>query len=541
MSKGGGQGSFAQMQEPGLGMDMGGFGGGGPQPFTGYTPPQTQPIQMEEPVPLGIADNLNTGFIPHSPNNAFGGPGKTVIGGEGLIPQLQPISQPIASPQPQPRLGIGDPSNPMLQELRPLPQPGGFGAAMERFNNLSQRDRERLGDLRVGDIFGSGPQRVTDIRTQGPESLPRLEDQMRIDQVGETPRPQFIEYEASGPARPDPLNGVDLNRFSGGLGSKGGRSNPYQTDGIVPPVMRGQPLPGRRQFDPIDQPIPRVVNPPRTSRYTEADYSNAEAQAREILGLPPKSGGRVYAGGTPNFNEGTGEYRTGGIKPPRGPVKLEPIKMQPMPMPFEPVISDGPDFRPPPERMELPQPIPDYMLEDIESRGTVGPGGGARGRTGSFRDAIREFRDEFRYQPMPRRQPPTFGPPRNFPFPMPRPPRMPPRQPPRMPGRNTQFQMPFFGSPYGQMNPYAGQFSGYGVPSNMFSFAQPHYQPYVPPPPQSSAPPVMQLPPGQGGNQAFSGAPAAYTPPPSVSFGGGYGGIGGFGRYNLGLAGSQLR
>ena len=26
MSKGGGQGSFAQMQEPGLGMDMGGFG-----------------------------------------------------------------------------------------------------------------------------------------------------------------------------------------------------------------------------------------------------------------------------------------------------------------------------------------------------------------------------------------------------------------------------------------------------------------------------------------------------------------------------------
>lgn len=459
MSKGGGQGSFAQMQEPGMSMDMSGFGGGvdylggsnsfnesfNPGPYQDTIAPQPQPFDAgllspqdnrqgmpSLPPQGGLSDNI-TGFIPYSPDNASGGPGRTVIGGEGL-----------------------------LQELRPLPQPGGFGAAMERFNNLSQRDRERLGDLRVGDIFGSGPQRVTDIQTQGPESLPRLEELMRMNEV-------------SGPAGPDPLSGVDLNRFSGGLGSKGGRSNPYQTDGIVPPVMRGQPLPGRFQFDPIDQPIPRVVNPPRTSRYTEADYSNAEAQAREILGLPPKSGGRVFAGGTPNFDERTGEYRTGGIKPPRGPVKLEPIKMQPM--------------------------------------------------------------------PMPRREPPVFGPPRNFPFPMPRPPRMPPRQPPRMPGRNTQFQMPFFGSPYGQMNPYAGQFSGYGVPSNMFSFAQPHYQPYVPPPPAQSAPPVMQLPPGQGGNQVFSGAPVAYTPPAPVAFGGGFGGqgIGGFGRYNLGLAGRQFR
>lgn len=441
MSKGGGQGSFAQMQEPGMGMDMGGFGGGGPQPFTGYTPPQTQPIQMEEPVPLGIADNLNTGFIPSRSNDSV-------------------VTNMVT----------GDGQGPRATNIQPMPMP---------------------------------------LVNHGPESF---------------------------------------DRFSGGLGSKGGRSNPYQTDGIVPPTMRGQPLPGRRQFDPIDQPIARSdPAPQRTSRFTDAEHSAAEAQAREILGLPPKGGGRVYAGGTPYFNEGTGEYRTGGIKPPRGPVKLQPIKMQPMP--FEPVLSDGPDFRPPPipdmpptppRRIDVPA-IPDEMLEDIQSRGTVGPGGGTRGRTGSFRDAIREFRDEFRYQPMPRREPPIFGPPRNFPFPMPRPPRMPPRQPPRMPGRNTQFQMPFFGSQYGRMNPYQGQFSGYGVPSNMFSFAQPHYQPYVPPPPQPSPPPVMQLPPGQGGNQVFSGAPVAYTPPPPVSFGGGYSGIGGFGRYNLGLAGSQLR
>lgn len=123
--------------------------------------------------------------------------------------------------------------------------------------------------------------------------------------------------------------------------------------------------------------------------------------------------------------------------------------------------------------------------------------------------------------------------PRSFPFQMP--PRMPPQIPyrrPSIPGMNTQFQMPSFGRSYGQMNPYAGQFSGYGVPSNMMSFAQPHYQAYTPgsftPPQQTrytpTAPPAMQLPPGMG----------------APTFGGGYGGIGGFDRYNLGLAYDQL-
>tara|TARA_S200002703_G_scaffold123093_1_gene109031 strand:- start:336 stop:650 length:315 start_codon:yes stop_codon:yes gene_type:complete len=96
---------------------------------------------------------------------------------------------------------------------------------------------------------------------------------------------------------------------------------------------------------------------------------------------------------------------------------------------------------------------------------------------------------------------------------------------PSIPGMNTQFQMPSFGSTYGQMNPYAGQFSGYGVPSNIFSFAQPHYQPYVPQA-YTPPPPAMQLPPGQGSD--------AFT----AGFGGQ--GIGGFGRYNLGLARRQF-
>lgn len=196
----------------------------------------------------------------------------------------------------------------------------------------------------------------------------------------------------------------DLARVNAGLGSKGGRLNPYQTDGIVPPPA------------------------------------------------PPQS-------------------------------DIGPMPLKPQPMPID-------RFLP-----QLEQPVP-FKGGPVETRVKPLP-------------------------TMPPRQAPIFAPPRSFPFPMP--PRI-PSMPPRMPGRNRQFQMPFFGSSYGRMNPYAGQFSGYGVPSNIFGFAQPHYQPYVPPPPP---PPVMQLPPDQGGSQMF---------------GGGFGGqgIGGFGRYNLGLANRQF-
>lgn len=84
---------------------------------------------------------------------------------------------------------------------------------------------------------------------------------------------------------------------------------------------------------------------------------------------------------------------------------------------------------------------------------------------------------------------------------------------------------------------------GYGVPSNVSGFGQPHYQPYSPPtfaPPPSYAappaytppPPVMQLPPGTGMPTFYGGGSQG---PATIG-----GGIGGFGRYNLGLAGSQL-
>ena len=180
--------------------------------------------------------------------------------------------------------------------------------------------------------------------------------------------------------------------------------------------------------------------------------------------------------------------------------------------------------------------------------------------------------------------------------------------------RNTQFRMPSFGPSYGMINPYQGQFSGYGVPSNIASFEQPNYQPFVPPAanPPSGDPPSMVLPPEGGDGTAppadggVAGTPPAddgavqtvsdttapvtdaatteqavdpyasvtyeatplppidggYTPiyqpqptyvpyrpmpmPTYNPYGSGqfmqdYGGIGGFGRYDLGLAGRQYR
>jgi hypothetical protein len=214
------------------------------------------------------------------------------------------------------------------------------------------------------------------------------------------------------------------------------------------------------------------------------------AQAREILGIPsgdqpqptknneprltagikPQPSDRAYAGGTPNFDERTGQYRQ---------------------QPFMPrSYNDG--------RMGYRSP-PQY--------------GG--------------------YRPPPR--PPVYGQQR-FPFPYGQ---------PRIPGRNTQFNMPFMPQSYGRMNPYAGQFGGYGVPSNVFGFGQPHYQPYAPPtyapppaytpppPVYTPPPPVMQLPPGTGMPTFYGGGSQG---PATIG-----GGIGGFGRYNLGLAGSQLR
>ena len=352
MSKGGGQGSFAQMQEPGLGMDMGGFGGG-PQPAPAFERPQM--------------------------DNRMG------------MPSFNP--EPI-------------------------------------------------------------------MRTQGPDSI------------------------------------------SGGLGSKGGRFNPYQTDSIVPPGQtaglpnqfqppqgesrRGYIEPGRPDLN-MGLPTPPIALPIVAPGVDPKLDSQPIADA-----VQPPVGGTMYdAGGNPNFDERTGQFETGGIKPLREPVKLEPIKAMP----------------------DINLPTSQEVQDGMGGRGGINPGG-------MYSNPRPPFMPGPRPPFMPGPRPPVFGPPRNFPLPMPRP------RPPRIPGRNTQFQMPFFGSQYGRMNPYAGQFSGYGVPSNMFSFAQPHYQPYVPPPPQPSAPPVMQLPPGQGSD--------AFT----AGFGGQ--GIGGFGRYNLGLARRQF-
>ena len=531
MSKGGGQGSFAQMQgaenqygSPRLeAMDMGGFGGGGPHsqllPFQehvtpvgnsqnfssgiggkgGQLAPQNQgpgSYMGNELVPLDrnpsmingdpIASDL-TGFIPGGDNLSTRL--DDVIGGEGLLYQLQPIDQPVPNPQPQPRLGIGDPSNPMLQELRPLPRSGGFEGAMGRFNNLTTSQRERLGDLGIDDIFGSGAQRATNIQTQGPESMPRPDELFGSRRAGETSMPAppimtggpvapgFTPVLRSGVMPGTVMDGGGAFGSGQGASASSGRTNLSE----VFNQNRGRLDDFSRQANEMRQ--DRYSPPRATPRFSDEEHSRALTQAREILGIPsggqpqpaknneprltagikPQPSDRVYAGGTPNFDERTGQYR-----------------QQPsMPRSY----NDG--------RMGYRSP-PQY--------------GG--------------------YRPPPR--PPVYGQQR-FPFPYGQ---------PRTPGRNTQFNMPFMPQSYGRMNPYAGQFGGYGVPSNVFGFGRPHYQPYAPPtyapsPAYTPPPPAMQLPPGTGMPTFYGGGSQG---PATIG-----GGIGGFGRYNLGLAGSQLR
>lgn len=76
---------------------------------------------------------------------------------------------------------------------------------------------------------------------------------------------------------------------------------------------------------------------------------------------------------------------------------------------------------------------------------------------------------------------------------------------------NTQFRMPSFGPSYGTISPYTGGFSGYGVPSNIYGFEQPHYEPYTPP---ADPPPTMVLPPeGGDGTEPPADGGVAGTPP----------------------------
>ena len=457
MSKGGGQGSFAQMQEPGMGMDMGGFGGGVPQ----TQPFNDQIVRMDnqretniQPMPMPLMQN-------QGPDNIGGG-----LGSKGGL----------AMQAPQQQLGFGS-SGPAMQ----APQFSSPFVA-QRQQQIAQRQQATGFDNPLLSQIALNNSR----RNQGLEQAP----------IGGMPE----GFAAT------PNSALGLN---------------YTMEGVA----------GNNMFIYDQQTGER-----RTVKTEDVPANNPGVKFPEL----------VYAGGNPNFDERTGEYRTGGIKPPRGPVKLQPIKMQPLPVDLESRGTVGPRF---------PNPDAPFgmgskggrgggrgMASGIGGkggRGGINPGGmyspggmydriSAGGnpnfneRTGRYRSPQYDPRPPF----IPGPRPPVFGPPRPA------------------PGRNTQFQMPFFGSQYGRMNPYAGQFSGYGVPSNMFSFAQPHYQPYVPPSYQPP-PPSMQLPPGQGdpslnypqntGDQLFSGGGFR------GGYGGGYGGIGGFGRYNLGLAGSQLR
>ena len=429
MSKGGGQGSFQQMQEPGMGMDMGGFGGGGPQP--------AMPFQQHV-TPVGNSQNFSSG-----------------IGGKGG--QLAPQNQ--------------GPGSYMGNELVPLtdgpvaPPPG---------MPLVSNDSERFNRIRD---FLPQPQPIT-YGNETTDRMMRENPPQRIQPVTGGPvAPSFTPVLRSGVMPVTVMDGGGAFGSGQGTSASSGRTNLSE----VFNQNRGRLDDFSRQANEMRQ--DRYSPPRATPRFSDEEHSRALTQAREILGIPsggqpqpaknneprltagikPQPSDRVYAGGTPNFDERTGQYR-----------------QQPsMPRSY----NDG--------RMGYRSP-PQY--------------GG--------------------YRPPPR--PPVYGQQR-FPFPYGQ---------PRTPGRNTQFNMPFMPQSYGRMNPYAGQFGGYGVPSNVFGFGQPHYQPYAPPtyapsPAYTPPPPVMQLPPGTGMPTFYGGGSQG---PATIG-----GGIGGFGRYNLGLAGSQLR
>lgn len=438
MSKGGGQGSFQQMQEPGMGMDMGGFGGGGPQPAMPFQQPVT---------PVGNSQDFSSG-----------------IGGKGgqLAPQNQgPGSYMGNEPVPQRATNI------QTQGPESMPTPG---------MPLMSNDSERFN--RIYDFL---PQRQPQPITYANETTDRM--------MRENP-PQRIQPVTGGPVAPPftPVLRSEVLPFSvmdGGnaFGSGQGTSAPSGRTNLSEAFNQNQ-----ERFDDFIRQANEMrqdrYSPPRaTPRFSDEEHSRALTQAREILGTPsggqrqpaknneprltagikPQPSDRVYAGGTPNFDERTGQYRQ---------------------QPFMPrSYNDG--------RMGYRSP-PQY---------------------GGYRSPPR---------------PPVYGQQR-FPSPYGQ---------PSIPSRNTQFNMPFMPQSYGRMNPYADQFGGYGVPSNMFSFAQPQYQPYAPPtyapaPAYTPPPPVMQLPPGTGMPTFYGGGSQG---PATIG-----GGIGGFGRYNLGLAGSQLR
>jgi hypothetical protein len=495
MSKGGGQGSAQQMQQ--TGFDMGGFGGGMPPPPGGFGDGSG-----------GFSGQQEQTFVGSSGNNQEFTDQLTPSGAGGFAMQA-----------PQQQLGFG--SGPAMQAPQ---QQLGFGSGF-----AMQAPQQQLG-------FGSGPamqapqfsspfavqrqqqiaQRQQQIAQLPPEVKQALSQQRPVmegrqfDNRVQANRPAFINLQPTNSDSPL-LSQIALNNFRRNQGLE------QAPIGGMPEGFSATPNPALGMNYTSD-----AVVGDSMFIYDQQTGERRTVKTEDVPALPASTGmpspklgtGTMFSGGNSNFDERTRQYRramefTGGYRPPS---------------PTQPVVDPSSGIR--------------------MGMGSKGGRGGGRGMSSGI--AGKGGRDDRVYaggnpnfdERTGRYRSPPFNPGGDKYYPLPVVEQ--PRRTPSIPSRNTQFQMPYFGSPYGRMKPYEGRFSGYGVPTNMLSFAQPHYQPYVPRS-YSPPPPSMSLPPGENG-------PLMQFPPSQNSstfgggrFAGGYGGIGGFGRYNLGLAGSQLR
>jgi hypothetical protein len=218
-----------------------------------------------------------------------------------------------------------------------------------------------------GGFFGGFRPRLRRRRRQRP-------DFSRFSKQFETLESKIRELQEQLAARqgatpmPDPVMDVPEPRV-GTLGGPGFGEFPLGTAGPRSiPTSIGNMGPGRIQIPNIDvEAIKQRIadmnigmgRPVKSLPTQDVGGRKKLRKPPSISRLPNDMLDAVDDRGVPIFG-GRGDLMPPPTKLPRVPARLEPIKMQPLPLPGG-------------ERIDLPR-IPDEILRDVQSRGTVGPG-----------------------------------------------------------------------------------------------------------------------------------------------------------------------
>ena len=187
--------------------------------------------------------------------------------------------------------------------------------------------------------------------------IAELQEQLAARQAA-TPMPDPV-MDVAGP-RIGTMGGPGFGEFP--LGTAGPRIDPSDP-AFVPPPMIGGMGPGKIQ-------IPNISD----GRLDALDLADIEERIANLNIDVGGEGGRPDMPPPRIFERGPGDGKVmqrppsiarlpnitpDPVKPTRGPARLEPIKMPPLPMPIAEII-------------DIPG-IPDEILRDVQSRGTVGP------------------------------------------------------------------------------------------------------------------------------------------------------------------------